>query len=59
MKYDWIDAFLLSKNGVEKVFKTEGAVADELLKDMLDKSYHLVLSGFSKKKQNEILRHIS
>lgn len=122
MKYDWIDAFLLSKNGVEKDFKAEwnwiryqiggkmfaavcldgnnepkyitlkldpaegeflreqyediipgyymnkmhwnsvkaeGAVADELLKDMLDKSYRLVLSGFSKKKQNEILSHIS
>lgn len=59
MKYDWIDAFLLSKNGVEKDFKTEGAVADELLKDMLDKSYRLVLSGFSKKKQNEILNPIS
>lgn len=122
MKYDWIDAFLLSKNGVEKDFKAEwnwiryqiggkmfaavcldgnnepkyitlkldpaegeflreqyediipgyymnkmhwnsvkaeGAVADELLKDMLDKSYRLVLSGFSKKKQNEILNHIS
>lgn len=122
MKYDWIDAFLLSKNGVEKDFKAEwnwiryqiggkmfaaicldadnnpyyitlkldpaegeflreqyediipgyymnkihwnsvkaeGAVPDELLKDMLDKSYHLVLSGFSKKKQNEILNPIS
>lgn len=122
MKYDWIDAFLLSKNGVEKDFKAEwnwiryqisgkmfaaicldadnnphyitlkldpaegeflreqyediipgyymnkihwnsvkaeGAVPDELLKDMLDKSYRLVLSGFSKKKQDEILNPIS
>lgn len=32
-----------------------GEVPDDLLKDMLDKSYQLVLSGFSKKKQNEIL----
>lgn len=122
MKYVWIDAFLLSKNGVTKDFKAEwnwiryqiggkmfaaicldadnhphyitlkldpaegeflreqyediipgyymnkthwnsvradGAVPDELLKDMLDKSYQLVLSGFSKKKQNEILNPIS
>lgn len=33
----------------------EGEVPDDLLKDMLDKSYQLVLSGFSKKKQIEIL----
>lgn len=32
-----------------------GEVEDDLLKDLLDKSYHLVLSGFSKKKQREIL----
>lgn len=33
----------------------DGAVPDELLKDMLDKSYSLVLAGFSKKRQREIL----
>lgn len=33
----------------------DGKVPDELLKDMLDKSYHLVLGSFSKKKQREIL----
>lgn len=33
----------------------DGAVPDELLKEMLDKSYDLVLSSFSKKKQAEIL----
>lgn len=33
----------------------DGAVPDDLLKDLLDKSYHLVLGGFSKKKQREIL----
>ena len=32
-----------------------GAVPDELLRDMLDKSYALMLGGFSKKKQREIL----
>ena len=35
--------------------KPDGAVPDDLLKDMLDKSYQLVLSGFSKKRQREIL----
>ena len=35
--------------------KSDGDVPDELLKDLLDKSYRLVLSGFSKKKQREIL----
>lgn len=33
----------------------DGEVPDELLKDMLDKSYQLVLKGFSKKQQREIL----
>lgn len=35
--------------------QADGEVPDDLLKDMLDKSYQLVLSGFSKKKQFEIL----
>ncbi len=35
--------------------KAEGAVPDELLKEMLEKSYRLVLGGFSKKKQKELL----
>lgn len=38
--------------------KPDGAVPDNLLKDLLDKSYDLVLSGFSKKKQKEILEKI-
>lgn len=33
----------------------DGAVPDELLKALLDKSYDLVLKGFSRKKQREIL----
>ena len=32
-----------------------GEIEDDLPKDLLDKSYHLVLGGFSKKKQKEIL----
>lgn len=35
--------------------KPDGEVPDDLLKDLLDKSYQLVLGGFSKKKQREIL----
>lgn len=35
--------------------KADGAVPDELLKQMLDKSYFLILSGFSKKRQRELL----
>lgn len=35
--------------------KPDGAVPDDLLKDMLDKSYTLILKGFSKKRQKEIL----
>lgn len=35
--------------------KADGNVPDELLKKMLDKSYTLVLEGFSKKRQREIL----
>lgn len=33
----------------------DGEVPDDLLKDLLDKSYGLILAGFSKKKQAEIL----
>lgn len=33
----------------------DGNVPDDLLKDLLDKSYELVLGGFSKKKKREIL----
>lgn len=33
----------------------DGEVPDEVLKDLLDQSYQLVLGGFSKKKQREIL----
>ena len=35
--------------------KAEGNVTDELLKEMLEKSYRLVLGGFSKMRQTELL----
>ena len=38
-----------------KSVKPDGEVPDDLLKDLLDKSYQLVLGGLSKKKQKEIL----
>ncbi|RDU23018.1 MmcQ/YjbR family DNA-binding protein [Anaerosacchariphilus polymeriproducens] len=36
----------------------DGDVPDEILKDMADKSYHLVFNGLSKKLQNEIKNSI-
>lgn len=39
--------------------KPDGKVPDDLLKDLLDKSYQLVLEGFSKKKQREILESVT
>lgn len=39
--------------------KPDGEVPDDLLKDLLDKSYQLVLEGFSKKKQREILESVT
>ena len=35
--------------------KADGSLPDEMLRDLLDKSYALVLGGFSKKKQAELL----
>lgn len=35
--------------------KAEGNLPDALLREMLEKSYRLVLGGFSKKKQRELL----
>lgn len=60
MRYEWIDEFLLGKKGVTKDLQKNSVnpdeeVSDELLMDMLEKSYHLVLKGFSKKRQAELL----
>lgn len=35
--------------------RPDGMVPDDIFRDMLDKSYWLVLAGFSRKKQREIL----
>lgn len=44
---DIIPGFYSNKEHWNSV-KPDGAVPDDLLKDLLDKSYHLVLKGFSK-----------
>lgn len=51
---DIIPGYYMNKAHWNSV-KPDGAVPDELLKDLLDKSYQLVLGGLSKKKQKEIL----
>ena len=38
---------------VDGMVVVDGEVPDDLLKDLLDKSYQLVLGGFSKKKQRK------
>lgn len=50
---DIIPGYYMNKTHWNSV-KADGAVPDELLKDMLDKSYELILGSFSKKKQAEI-----
>lgn len=51
---DIIPGYYMNKEHWNSV-KPEGKVPDDLLKDLLDKSYDLVLGGFSKRKQREIL----
>lgn len=51
---DIIPGYYMSKVHWNSI-KPNGEVPDELLKELLDKSYELVLRGFSKKKQREIL----
>ena len=51
---DIIPGYYMNKTHWNSI-KPDGEVPDDLLKDLLDKSYQLVLLGFSKKKQREIL----
>lgn len=51
---DIIPGYYMNKTHWNSV-KPDGNVPDDLLKDLLDKSYQLVLGSFSKKKQREIL----
>lgn len=41
-----------TKKVFEKILRKS---TDDMLKDLMDKSYELVLRGFSKKKQKEII----
>ena len=51
---DILPGYYMNKQHWNSV-KPDGEVPDDLLKDLLDKSYHLVLKSFSGKKQREIL----
>jgi len=55
---DIIPGYYMNKTHWNSV-KPDGNVPDDLLKDMLNKSYFLVWSGFSRKKQKEILREMT
>lgn len=51
---DIVPGFYMNKIHWNSI-KPDGKVPDDLLKELVDKSYNLVLAGFSKKKQMEIL----
>ena len=51
---DIIPGYYMNKQHWNSI-KAEGTVPDELLKEMLSKSYALVLGGFSGKKRKELL----
>ncbi len=54
---DIIPGYYMNKTHWNSV-KADGNVPDDLLKDLLDKSYRLVLGSLSKKKQREILETV-
>ena len=51
---DIIPGYYMNKQHWNSV-KADGDVQDDVLKDILDKAYKIVLGSFSKKKQKEIL----
>lgn len=51
---DVIPGYYMNKTHWNSI-NPNGAVPDELLRDMLDESYALVLAGLTKKRQREIL----
>lgn len=51
---DIIPGYYMNKKHWNSI-KVDGNIKDDLLKELLDESYDLVLSGFSRKKQQEIL----
>lgn len=52
---DIIPGYYMNKTHWNSI-RADGAVPDDLLKDLLDRSYRLVLQSFSKKKQRELLK---
>lgn len=53
---DIIPGFYMNKIHWNSI-KPNGAVPDDLLKELADKSYNLILASFSKKKQQIIMGH--
>ena len=51
---DIVPGYYMNKEHWNSI-KPDGAVPDDLMKDLLDKSYELVLGSYSKKRQREIL----
>ncbi len=51
---DIIPGYYMNKEHWNSVY-LDGNVPDDLLKELIDKSYHLVLNGLSKKVQGEII----
>ena len=51
---DIIPGYYMNKQHWNSI-KADGEVPDDILKDLLDKAYQIVLGNFSKKKQKEIL----
>ncbi|MDD4690258.1 MAG: MmcQ/YjbR family DNA-binding protein [Eubacteriales bacterium] len=52
-KGDIVPGYYMNKDHWNSVY-VEGNVPDVVLRDMIDKSYDLILAGFSKKMQQEI-----
>ncbi|MBR1711653.1 MAG: MmcQ/YjbR family DNA-binding protein [Clostridia bacterium] len=53
---DIIPGYYMNKTHWNSV-KADGVVPDDILRDLLDKSYKIVLGSLSKKKQKEILEY--
>ncbi len=51
---DIIPGYYMNKTHWNSI-KYDGDISDDMLKDLMDKSYNLILSSFSKKKQREII----
>lgn len=52
---DIVPGYYMNKEHWNSLY-LEGGVPDEILKEMLDRSYRLILNGLSKKAQQEILK---